>query len=97
MKRPRVTASDRAEVEVFRAWLGQLASLRCACGDKPVSFDPGSVEVREVVLLKRERPVVGRCLPCVMRRWSSPVAHLAHNQKVVGSNPTPAIPAEAAP
>ena len=22
--------------------------------------------------------------------WSSPVAHLAHNQDVVGSNPTPA-------
>ena len=67
MKRPRVTASDRAEVEAFRAWLGQLASIRCACGDdKPVSFDPGSVEVREVVLLKRERPVVGRCLRCLV-------------------------------
>jgi hypothetical protein len=99
MKRSRVTASDRAEVEAFRAWLGQLASLRCACGsDQPMCFDPGSVEVREHdILLKREQLVVGRCLPCVVRRWSSPVAHLAHNQKVGGSNPPPAIPAEATP
>jgi hypothetical protein len=29
-------------------------------------FNPGSVEVREVVLLKRERPVVGRCLRCLV-------------------------------
>ena len=77
-----------------------IDAIRCACGtaDKPMCFEPGSVEVREHdILLKREQPVVGRCLPCVMRRWSSPVARQPHKLKVGGSNPPPAIPAEATP
>ena len=44
-----------------------IADIRCACGcDKPVSFDPGSDAVRDLFLLKRERPVVGRCLRCLV-------------------------------
>jgi hypothetical protein len=45
-----------------------LTDLRCACGtpDKPMCFDPGEADVREMFLLKRERPVVGRCLRCLI-------------------------------
>lgn len=45
-----------------------LAALRCLCGsDKVMAFDPGDIEVREHgILLRRERPVTGRCMRCLI-------------------------------
>ena len=42
-----------------------LSDIRCACGsDQCVLFDPGENEAREPFLLRRGRPVTGRCLAC---------------------------------
>lgn len=45
-----------------------IAAIRCACGNsRLMCFDPGELEVREHgILLRRERPVTGRCMTCVI-------------------------------
>lgn len=42
-----------------------LADIRCACGsDQCVVFDPGEDAVVDLFLIRRGRPVTGRCLSC---------------------------------
>lgn len=46
----------------------RIADLRCACGtsDPVVAIDPGSDEIRDLFLLKRGRPAIGRCMRCLI-------------------------------
>ena len=42
-----------------------IADIRCACGSREcVLFDPGENDARDLFLLRRGRPVTGRCLAC---------------------------------
>lgn len=52
----------------------RIADLRCACGttDPVICIDPGEDEIRDLFLLKRERPITARCLQCLI--GAAPVA-----------------------
>lgn len=52
-----------------------LTGFKCTCGSEEViAVEPGEDEVREIFLLRAERPDKAWCLPCWQQRYASEAA-----------------------
>ena len=52
-----------------------FTGFRCDCGSEQVmAVEPGEEEIRELFLLRRERPAKAWCMPCWAQRFGAQAA-----------------------